>query len=494
MLDFNRLQIFIVNDDSWDNDLELIKQHFPNISDWGLGILKEGLLASIKSVIVEPFYTCKDHRNLFSNFYSKKFIESSPYTNRLHFFSKEIINIQDFLLNPEKYKNDYVGYSIIRPILDRCLGRTVIDPLKLKYINKDNFFCLRTPFITHIGGRKFEVEGYPYMSQDSDVTVCAHAALWGVCRYLSERYSLYSEMYPFEIVNLTKTSFGRTFPYHGMTYMDYCEILSSFGAYPILFSLKKNYKNKHYDPEKFQDLYTYVESGFPVLASYHGHVATIIGHTIDYTKKPKVKNDGFIDSSSFLKYFIVVDDNLFPYQLLGSKGDEKNYGNRFDEIYNINSILTAVCPLPEKVFMKADLARKIAMISVGKLKYILKELNKPPWVTRLFLTTNSAFKRRKLEKNIIEGNIDILSYMISYFKFPHFIWVMEISSIELYKDGFCLGEIVIDSTANATENQIIYIRIGNSLFFSDENNKPQIKQFRNESQVFYQFTHNLGEK
>jgi len=55
-----------------------------------------------------------------------------------------------------------------------------------------------------------------------------------------------------------------------MTYTDYCKILSDFGTYPIYRFLqtrdaKTNAVLK--DPKAFEDLYCYVESGFPVLAS-----------------------------------------------------------------------------------------------------------------------------------------------------------------------------------------------------------------------------------
>src|ERR1017187_4489727 len=41
---------------------------------------------------------------------------------------------------------------------------------------------------------------YPYMSQDTEATVCAHTALWSTCRYLSERYTMYPETYPYYFI------------------------------------------------------------------------------------------------------------------------------------------------------------------------------------------------------------------------------------------------------------------------------------------------------
>lgn len=32
--------------------------------------------------------------------------------------------------------------------------------------------------------------------------VCAHAAIWGTCRYLSQKYPSYRELYPYDIQDL----------------------------------------------------------------------------------------------------------------------------------------------------------------------------------------------------------------------------------------------------------------------------------------------------
>ena len=95
---------------------------------WGLRKLKDGLDKFAPTIMLEPHYVCKDHRNLHSNFYSKKFQERSATCARLHFFSKAGICHSTLLFNPASLKEHYIGYSVIRPVPERCLGRTVIDP------------------------------------------------------------------------------------------------------------------------------------------------------------------------------------------------------------------------------------------------------------------------------------------------------------------------------------------------------------------------------
>lgn len=484
---FNELKVYPIRQATIDDDWAYLRKDCGAITDWGQRILRSGLDSCVKSIVLEPHYTCRDHRNLYSNYYSKKFRETSQYTSRLHFFSMPDIDIDDLCLNPNKYTDSYIGYSVIRPVQERCLGRTVIDPWKLQKFNLREAFFLRTDFQVHIAGQHFRVEGFPYMSQDSDVTVCAHSALWCVCRYLSESYPLYKETYPFDLVNLTAKSEGRVYPHRGMTYSDYCSILSDFGCYPVVLRVKSGPKGQP-EPEKIQDVYSYVESGFPVLASLWRHVVVLIGHTIDYNLSPTPDNGGYIDSSSYVKQYIVSDDNFFPYQLLGENGPPDNYGYVYPNGgYEKSSVVNAVCPLPEKVFLPVEEARRYGRNIFDGHKDKLEAIKSGPFITRLYLTTNTAFKRRKIYISS-NKNEDKLCFVVSKIWMPHFVWVMEISTPDLYKQGLCIAEIAIDSTANVMEDPRIYLRIGNTLICGTEE-----KTYDEAPTVFQQYTHNLGE-
>ncbi len=484
--DFTELKIFNIESGKEGEGWNFLKNNCPDLSQWGLERFRSGLDGHVGCIILEPNYICKDHRNLYSHFYSKKFIRSTPITNRLHFFSSHIESIKELLLNYEKYQDQYLGYSVIRPIKERCIGRTVIDPFKIGKGTGQNYYCLTTKFKIHIYGAKFFVEGFPYTSQDADVTVCAHSALWGICRYLSERYSLYKEVYPFDFVRMTGTNLGRTFPYRGMSYSDYSSILSEFGVYPVILRLKKNPEEKNVLQHELIKLYTYVESGFPILASFAGHVVSLIGHTLDLSRTYSPNADGFIDSFVFLNQFVTVDDNYFPYVLLGNECDPNNYASSYPNGgYSINSIVNAVCPLPGKAFLPAEKAKRIALMYLHKgFKEELKKFSQSPWVTRFFITTNASFKKRKLD--LIKIGLDKLGSFIINIDLPHFIWVMEISSIDQYRKGECVAEIILDSTANERDDAIIYIRIGNKLYFGGKE-----KAISDAPQQFLQYIYNL---
>jgi hypothetical protein len=75
----NVLSFFPIRNTHYEDDWAQVKENCENLSEWGLEKLQDGLKNSIRGIILEPFYICKDHRNLHSNFYSKRFIEKTSY-------------------------------------------------------------------------------------------------------------------------------------------------------------------------------------------------------------------------------------------------------------------------------------------------------------------------------------------------------------------------------------------------------------------------------
>ena len=163
---FKQYQSFNIRDAHLNEDWKTLQSNCTDLHNWGIDILRQLLVGTVKSVVYEPQYVCKDHRNLYTNFYSKKHRLVSKYTSRLHFFNIPDIHVRDLILDSETYEDNYIGYSVIRPVPERCLGRTIIDPLKLIKFQSAKPYCLRTGFKTHIGGKHFTVYGYPYISQD----------------------------------------------------------------------------------------------------------------------------------------------------------------------------------------------------------------------------------------------------------------------------------------------------------------------------------------
>ncbi len=94
---------------SQDSDWDTLINEIPFLTNWGCMTLRDGLIDIAKVVLVEPFYICKDYRNLYSYFYSKKFKQRDIYCHRLHFFSNESINISDLFDNLSEAQKHYLG-------------------------------------------------------------------------------------------------------------------------------------------------------------------------------------------------------------------------------------------------------------------------------------------------------------------------------------------------------------------------------------------------
>ncbi len=402
--------------------------------------LKQLLDGFVRSVYIEHDYVDADYRDTYSHFYSKKFARYPDRTIRLVFFS-DAIAAEDWS-EPAKFSNAFIGYSIIKPTRVVSLGRTVIDPRRA---NVPPCFVIVTKFVANLLGAELEVEGFPYMGQDTDVTVCAHSALWSCLRHFSQRYSEYPKIHPYEITQLTTDfSGGRLIPSRGLTMEQITEILSRYGFHPryyngAAFSCRSDFRRL---------LYTYIESGIPiivglVLPNEVGHAVAGVGHSSDFkvTLSPGIRW-----SYEYFNGLIVNDDNLPPYRFVPANSwIDTNAGTK----YTLDNVDGFVVPLYEKIYLAAEDALSIveAIVSDGQIGLsALQPPGLPPddFVIRLFLTSSRSWKRNRRSSQMPND----LGLLYSAMPMPKFIWVAELSTRTLYPDGRVLGEIVIDATAS----------------------------------------------
>jgi hypothetical protein len=182
--------------DTWDKLPTICLGH---LTYSGLHKLKRLLEGSVISVAVEKHYIDRDYRDTFSGFHSKKFVTPSARAIRLHFF-RDAIRVAD-IRNDAIPDGSYVGYSVIRPTRPNCIGRTLLDPARIRGVAGAVCRCVEK---VSIQGTELTIRGFPFISQDFDATVCAESATWMVMRYFSNRYPSYREMHPFEITTATQ--------------------------------------------------------------------------------------------------------------------------------------------------------------------------------------------------------------------------------------------------------------------------------------------------
>jgi hypothetical protein len=458
--------------DGWD-ELKQLAQ--PELDSGGTARLMSALGEKAKAVAVERHYIDKDYRDTFSNFHSKRFSTPNSRCLRLHFFSKAVT--REDIRHAENIQSDYLGYAIIRPTRPNCLGRTLLKPESRSRVSGSMRLCKET---LTLQGTELTVQGFPFISQDADVTVCAQSALWMLVRYYSNRYPLYPETFPYQLAKLTEDySLGRVYPSSGLYLWQMTESLRRLGFSPVTYT-RDRFKN---DFDHL--LYTYIESGIPVLAATERHVVVAFGHKSEYVKPDPLPTE-ISFSSQFNHALVVNDDNRIPYQLLRKKKvktpDESNY--EFDDITSF------VAPLAEKIFLSAESFQKVVttILNRGDVGYkaLSATLSSEPLVLRLFLTTGRSFKKRLTERGM--GNV-LVEQVYRNLPLPHFFWVCEISHVEAYLQHRIYGEILWDATRNASEPdgwialhypEVLVVDVGSAL-----NESQKLKKYSLQNSEIY---------
>jgi hypothetical protein len=434
--------VFLTFDSAHDwNALGLLAN--PELDRRGLTRLQAVLESGCACVVVERHYIDKDYRDTFSHFHSKRFSTPSSRCLRLHFFSRPVTE-DEVAATPDKLNGDYLGYSVIRPTKPNCIGRTLLSQSLRLEKSAHVSYCEEKVLLM---GSAFSVRGFPFISQDADATVCAQSALWMLLRYYSNRYPWYSEILPFQITSLANhhANGNRVYPSSGLFSWQLAEALRLQRFSPVVYS-----RNQY--PHNFDHLlYTYVESGLPLLVTVPNHVVTGYGHSSDYTRPwpPLESSAQHVYTSYFNCAYVVSDDNFYPYQLLRSHGREMPQDSHF----NWSAVEEFIVPLPEKVFLAAEQAQAVIEVLLLKLQAGIAtqspSLAARKLVFRLFLTSSRAFKRRLQERGM--GH-PVVAQVYRNLPMPHFIWVCEIADFAEYKsEKKVLGEVIWDATRNAHE-------------------------------------------
>ncbi len=440
MIDGEKTLLPLVHFDATHSWKDLWNLCVPFIESHGATMLAQRLKGIVRAVAVERHYIDRDYRDTFSNYHSKRFNTPNSRTLRLHFFDEPIDRAD--LLAEERSQRSYCGYAVLRPTRPSCLGRTMISPDKLPEL-KDCLLRTCREKIT-LQGTALEIKAFPFISQDTDATVCAQSALWMLLRYFSTQYAHYHEIRPFEITQLTKDySIGRIYPAtSGLTDWQMGEACRQAGFSPLIYT-REGYK------QDFEHLlYTYIESGIPVLTATKDHVFVALGHFSDYTKP--LPSSHLVSSSFFNSGFVINDDNWMPYQLLSVATPPSQASQAFSR-HHIGSLESFIAPLPEKVFLAAEHHKKLVGRLLADTTFGLAKnsttLSSAPLITRSFLTSGRSFKRSIQLRGMGHPQV---AEIYRALPMPKFIWVTELSTPDQFPHK-AWGEIIWDATRNAHE-------------------------------------------
>ncbi len=396
--------------------------------------LEECLSASVKGVLIEHDYVDKDYRSTYYNFYAKKGQRFSSYCVRLHFFGEGVRLTDDLRLEfARDPKQSYFGFMVLRPTPVASIGRTI---LSVEAVDGFHGALITSEHVVHLLGERLSIEGFPYMEQHTDISVCAHAACWSILRHFSSRYRQYSEFLIHDISQMASPHDpGGLLPSRGLRIDEACRVFSSAGLFPDVYN-----REGFPDGKFYRLLMAYVDSGIPIFAvmTEKTHAFTIIGHGAAEVKDLDPNIPGPHYWWDAINSYLVVDDNFMPYRRVGSLDSETDY--------EVNDIDAFVVPLPDKIFLPAEATEQFArnVLNATPLGLDLKHIKTP--VIRYFLTTSARF--RHFVKDCASLVPQNLYRALLGMALPQFLWVVQLGDIASVQGGKFDVLALIDATAS----------------------------------------------
>lgn len=374
---------------------------------------------NIKLIVIEYPYRDFDFSSVYSSFYSKKHLQVSKDCMRLHFFSDR-----------ELENKFYIGNIVVRDSSICSRGRALFNP---KFLTQVDFgYAIKTTFKSHIMGKEFSIETFPWMSQDTDIAICAHVAVWSINNYYANKYPNYNLKSIAQIAEIAPMYLGRKTPSHGLNLLQISEMFSKLGFYPLVLQ-----KNTHNPNEFFQAVYSYIESGIPMVGAMtqKEHAVAIIGHSKIDEDKIANATEFIINIADYLEDFIISDDNELPFSKI-SRGAHK---------YVFDDLDYVIIPLYEKMYINANsVYERVKAIIESNVLNIKEQI-----LVRIYLTSTRSLKRETLEKKSMN---ETLKSIILRLHMPQFVWCVDICNKEEYFQELTSSRIIIDSTAGTYED------------------------------------------
>jgi hypothetical protein len=402
---------------------------------------------------LESGYIDEDFRDEFANFYAKTYRELPTRCERLHFFDNNT--------------SAYLGYVILRPILGRPVSRTMLrPPAELS----EHVSCT-TPGRATPWGVELWVEGFPFISQDSQFGSCAHTAIWMVALYFHMRFRAPR----YHLSDLADSARRHqdvlpAQPSGGLTGRQISAVLHDLGMTPVIYRIDEDL------PGDAQSIACrYLNSGLPVIllneTEQLGHAKVLVGYGRD--------EEGV--------FFVHHDDQQGPYRKVrdlvtggdeqlnepqdadetprdgvtpeGEENEESKAQNGASKERDRQGIDRLVIPMPGRIYLSGETAERWSKLIFEELiEEQLQQGNKQvesllnglesdgPLRLRCYLTESSSYMARLRERQPRKEVIDWHTGM----PVSHWLWIVELQERKAAKRSRAcvLGEIAIDATSD----------------------------------------------
>lgn len=397
------------------------------------------------TIIVETEYVDKVYRDSYYSLYSTKLRSYPRNCVRISFFSPDFNENTPLTIdNIDLIKQAYLGFLVIRPLAECCIGRNVISPLAKK--DKANMAICNAPIVSTCMGIKMQVMGFPHSSQDGEMMSCAETTVWAILEYFGNKYSDYHPIMPSDILSALKPfAYERQLPSGGLSFEQ------------ISIALKKQgFGSKVYEQSnpKFQELFTcYIESGIPLAVCIQtkdfGHAVVCIGRNkidrriIESKGLQRVleEEDYYVWNRS-IDDFIFNDDNYPCYQSTTFQKPTVYYN---DPDWDSGEITHFIVPLHPKVYLDAEAA-------INASDYVVTHKLKVPSqsVLRTFLASSRTYREYIMRNKDID---ETAKQIYLHIDMPKFVWVTEIADKASFLENKINGLILLDATGSNIDNE-----------------------------------------
>ena len=357
---------------------------------------------------VERDYIDQDYRDEFANFYSKTYRPHLDRCQRLHFLTAE---------------DGYVGYVVLRPIPGRLISRTMIaPPPELR-----NFITCTATEIASPHGGCFPITAAPFISQDFQYGVCAHAAIWMVAQYFHLRFGS-RRLHMSDVVKATESRPGRhpMTPSRGLTAGQLCGALDSLGF------LQDSYRlvNEEQRQDAEERARCYLNSGIPLILSRGRHAQVLVGYCHDEKTGDRI--------------YLAQDDLKGPYRPVESG-------------LQIGDLL--VIPSPGRIYLDPAAAQDAAKFNFDALMETESVAEKIHQIAgavvqlRSYVTQIADYRTGLIERGVAPDARTFINLTSG----SHWVWVVELQdSLEAELGRRCvIGEMVIDATTDERSTHVL---------------------------------------
>lgn len=401
-------------------------------------VLAQAFDLGAQSAVLEYRYLDPDFRNEHSRFYSTTFRRYPSVAHRLHFFREPLPQELMSASEPARFNNlDYLGYTVLRPVAGAPVGRTMLQP----HEDIATHVTCQAQDTVHLLGERLTVRASPFMAQDAQLSICAHADLWMIARYHHLRFGS-PYVLPGDIADAAPQDIGRGTPSSGLSLYQISVAASRLGLPALVYGI-------HPPPAgetPFRIACRYLNSGIPVIVGGNEHAFVLVGYERVNAGKPN-------ERIRFFRH----DDEYGPY------GVVENY--LFDP-YSPWEYM--VVPLPAKIYLSGEEAEVIGEEhlrqaledhSSSEAEALLQRLQDPdrPLSFRTTVIPSNDFKTGLERRGVPKGLAAIYRRM----QMSRWIWVVELVDRARRDDSdrYVLAEVIIDATDHVRDRHVLAYRV-----------------------------------